>query len=154
MKVVEDTREELILEDTPTFLAAMVWFMGLLLLALAITGSEDGPGVKLLLGLLGLGITAMAWHFFPFQRITFSRTDAEMVRRIARITGANTDSLAIPSIERAASQGNWSDGTRMERVVLLTADGPYPLEFGYSGTSRKPVIDAINQWLEAEDPAD
>ena len=149
MKVVVNEYDRLILEDTPTLFAIFIWLMGLLLLGMAAT-HEEGFGIRLLLGLLGLGITAAAWKFFPFQRIPFSRSDNQITRRIARVTGAKTETLMLTEFERAASQGNWSNGTRMERVVLLSPAGAYPLEFVYSSTTRKPVIDAINIWMAAD----
>lgn len=152
MKIVENTADMLVLEDRPVLLTSCLWFMGLVLIASMPRAAKDGPGVALLIATLGATTLLVAWYFFPFQRIWFDRKTGSMHRRIARITGARCDALPLTQIKSAAGQGNWSDGRRMERIVLLTHDDPYPLEFGFFGSSRKPQIDAINDWLKSAKP--
>ena len=148
MKTVSNTPKCLVIEDRPHFLAGFVWLLGLGALLAAVTGQTAGLAETLLVYALGLGTMALAWHFFPFQRFTFDRTAGEFTRRIARVTGATIDRLPLSEIDRAALQSHWSDGTRMQRVALLTKDGPLPLEFGFVGAERQPIVTDINGWLE------
>jgi len=149
MRVILETPEKLVIEDRPRFLAGFVWFMGLAALYAALAGQMRGTGETILVLALGIGACAIAWHFMPFQRFEFDRAGGTFTRTIARVTGKKQETRALSAIRQAASQGEWSEeGTRMERVALLTDDGPYPLEFGYSGSSRSEVIGAINAWLE------
>ena len=148
MRVVHDTEDKLVIEDRPWFLAGFVWFMGLAAISVVLTGQTRGPGEVILLLALGIGVAMIAWHFMPFQRFEFDRPGGTFTRTIARVTGKKLEKRALATIRQAASQGSRSDGARMERVALLTDDGPYPLEFGYSGSSRTHIIGAINDWLE------
>ena len=129
-------------------LAGFIWLMGLAALLAAVTGQTDGLAKSLFVFVLGLGTIAAAWHFFPFQRYTFDGDAGAFSRRIARVTGATVDTLPLHEIERATLQSNWSDGTRMQRVALLTKTGPLPLEYGFVSSERKPVVEEINDWLQ------
>ncbi len=149
MKIIENNASKLVLEDRPIVLTTCLWLMGLAAISAALTGATGSTGETLAMGACGIGTTLVAWHFFPFQRITFDRESGHMHRRIARVTNATEILLPFAKIRSAAGQGNWSEGTRMERIVLLTDEDPYPLEFGFFGTSRKAEIDAINTWLNA-----
>lgn len=148
MQTVSNSPERLVIEDRPHFLAGFIWLMGLAAFLAAATGQTDGLGETLLVFILGLGTLALAWHFFPFQRYTFDGQSGEFTRRIARVTGATVDKLPLAEIDRAALQSSWSDGTRMQRVALLTKAGPLPLEFGYVSSEREPVVSEINDWLK------
>ena len=148
MQVVEKTEEKLVIEDRPWFLAGVVWLLGLAALYAAIAGQLRGSGETLLVLALGVGTSVIAWHFMPFQRFEFDRESGTLTRTIARVTGSKKEVRPLSTIRQAASQGNLNDGARLERVALLTDDEPYPLEFGFSGTSRTEVIRAINAWLE------
>ena len=149
MRITHETQEKLIIEDRPWFVAGMIWFLGLAAISAVLTGQMDGIGEAILVLALGIGAAAIAWHFLPFQRFEFDRTNNTFTRTIARVTGSKQTAQPLSTIRQAASQGDWSDGgTRMERVALLTDDGPCPLEFGFSGTSRSEIIQAINTWLD------
>ena len=148
MRITHESHERLLIEDRPWFVAGMIWFLGLAAISAVLTGQMDSIGEALLVLALGIGATAIAWHFLPFQRLEFDRTNNTFTRTIARVTGSKTEVRPLGTIRRAASQSDWSEGgTRMERVALLTDDGTYPLEFGYTGASRSEVIQAINAWL-------
>ncbi|MGI9388475.1 MAG: hypothetical protein ACR2O1_00325 [Boseongicola sp.] len=152
MRVTHKSKEMLVIEDRPWFVAGVVWFLGLAAISSVLTGQMDGIGETILVLALGLGAATIAWHFLPFQRIEFDRTNGKFTRKIARVTGSKWEMRSLTTIRQAASQGDWSEGgTRMERVALLTDDGPYPLEYGFSGTSRAEVIQAINSWLDNTD---
>ena len=151
MRITHNTAERLIIEDRPWFIAGLVWVLGLAALSAALLGQTDGTGETILVLALGVGACAIAWRFLPFQRFEFDRPNDTFRRRIARVTGAKIEARQLSTIRQAASQGNWSEGARMERVALLTDEEPYPLEFGYSGSSRAEIIEAINAWLKASE---
>lgn len=151
MQTVSNTHKRLIIEDRPHFLAAFMWLMGLAAVFAAFTGQTAGVAETLLVAFLGLGTVGIAWHFFPFQRFTFDRKAGDFTRRIARVTGATIDTLPLAEIESAALQLHWSDGARMQRVTLVTKSGPVPLEFGYVGAEREPVVSDINGWLQRQE---
>ena len=150
MRTVSNTPDRLVIEDRPRVLAITLWLMGLGALFAAVSGQTDGIAETLLVFILGTGVLCMAWYFFPFQRFTFDRTVGAFTRRIARVTGATVETLELDQIERAALQSQWNDGTRMDRVALLTKSGPFPLEFGFVNARRAPVVSDINSWLEQE----
>lgn len=147
MKVTATSDDRLVLEDRPLFLWVMLYGMGGGALIAAATGQVQGLGVTLLVAGLGLSMLWVAWRLLPFQRFVFDRPKATFTHQIRRTTGGEVWERPLSEIRRAADEGNWSEGTRMERVTLLTTDGRYPLESGFSGTPRTDVIRAINDWL-------
>ncbi len=130
-------------------LAGLVWLLGLAAISVSATGQVGGTVETILVLALGIGVCAIAWQFIPFQRFEFDRPNGTFTRTIARVTGKKLQTRALNSIRQAAGQGKWSQGARIERVALLTEDGPYPLEYGYSRSERTEIIRAINDWLDA-----
>ncbi|NNE81788.1 MAG: hypothetical protein HKN18_16090 [Silicimonas sp.] len=150
MKQTERSHDLLVLEDRPWLIGGFIWLMSIAALYAVLTGGTDGPAETLLVAFLGLGGSAVAWWYFPFQTFEFRRTAGLMTRTIRRLGNTRVETLAFSDFSRAANQGHFSDsGTRMDRVVLLTDNGPYPLEFGFVGASRDPLVASINAWLEA-----
>lgn len=147
MKVVETNPDRLVIEDRPWFLWLTLPVMGLAALVAALTGNVDGWAETLLVAALGAGSLWVAWQFAPFQRFTFDRTANTFTHHVRRLAGQQSWVRPLADIRRAADEGNWSDGSRLERVTLLTTDGRHPLESGFSSASKAPVIRAINDWL-------
>ena len=150
MRVVENTSSRLTLEDRPRFLAGFLWFMGLLCLFTAITGKTEGLGEAIIVPALGVMTCGIAHYFFPFQRITFDRTNARMTRVLARLTGRKVTSYPLHGIRRAKLQAQWSESSRLERLALEVDTTTLPLEFGYSSASRADLVELINTWLSAD----
>lgn len=149
MNEVLNTVDRLVIEDRPWILGGSVWLMTLAAIYAVLTGQTDGIAETLLVTALGFGGAALAWWFFPFQTIVFDRPSGKVTRTIRRVGKTTTETLSLDQVSRAASQGQFSEsGTRMERVALLTDGDPYPLELGFVGASRTPLIDAINRWLD------
>ncbi len=149
MKIVEQTPERLVIEDRPWFLWIILPCLGTPAIFSALTGGVDGWIPSLLVLCIGVAALWVAWHFAPFQRFTFDRKTLTFTHQVTRLIGSQAWEKPLSDIRRAADEGHWSDGSRLERVTLLTEDGRYPLESGFTGFSRKAVIDEINGWLEA-----
>lgn len=147
MKVTLTTPDRLVIEDRPWFLWISLYGLSATFFFAALTGRTGGAVITLVVLLLGAGALAVGWHFAPFQRFTFDRPSNTFTHAIRRPSGAQIWERPLSEIRRAADEGHWSDGSRMERVTLLTEDGPHPLESGFSGQSRAHVIKAINDWL-------
>ena len=151
MKIVEITPSRLVIEDRPWFLWILIPVLAGPALFAALTGQVDGTWQTLLVGATGVTFFWVMHHFAPFQRFIFDRDAALFTHAIRRINGGRSWTLPLGDIRRAADQGSWSDGTRLERVILLTKNGRHPLESGYSSRRAKPMIDAINSWLDGEE---
>lgn len=151
MKVTEDSVDRLVVEDRPWFLWITLPILGGPALFASLTGQVDGWPTTLLVFALGLGTLWVLWRFAPFQRFIFDRRANTFTHDVYRITGHRRWERPLSDIRRAADEGHWSDGARLERVTLLTIDGRHPLESGYSGASRKRVIGAINAWLNVSE---
>ena len=149
MKIAENTDDRLVLVDRTWLIAGVVWLMGLVALYSAVTGADmDGWGERLLVLCLGLGACSIAWWFMGFLTITFDRPAGKMVREIHRIGRTSRTEISLATIERARLQAERGEsGSRMERLALETADGPVPLELGFSGFGRERFETAINHWL-------
>ena len=148
MKVAETTPDRLVIEDRPWFLWIILPILGAPALFAALTGQVDGWGATILVAALGFGTFWVLWHFAPFQRFTFDRSAGTFTHEVYRLRKYRVWERPLSDIRRAADEGHWSDGSRLERVTLLTTDGRHPLESGFSSQKRKPVIEAINAWLE------
>lgn len=150
MKVVSSTPQRLIIEDRPLLNWALLYSMGTAAIFTAITGWIDGTAQTLLVFALGLGALWVAWRLLPFQRFVLDRASGTFTHQIQRLTGHQSWQRPLDDIRRAADEGHWSDGSRLERVTLLTRDGRHALEAGFSGISRAGVIREINDWLGPE----
>ncbi|MEM6636931.1 MAG: hypothetical protein AAF667_13690 [Pseudomonadota bacterium] len=153
MKVVENSQERLVIEDRPWFMWLFLPPMGAGAVITAVAGQYESWGETLLVLALGSGVLWVAWKFAPFQRITFDRPSGRLVHRVSRLNGSFSWDKSLAEIERAIDGSYWVDGARLERVVLMTSSGRYPLESGFTGLSRAKVIEAINDWLNAEGSA-
>lgn len=147
MKVVSNSPDRLVIENRPWFLWAVFFGLGGTALFSAVTGQVGDWGTTFLVATMGTGAIWAGWRFEPFQRFVFDRQAGTFVHEVHRLTGSRTWQRPLADIRRAADEGHWSDGARLERITLLTNDGRHPLESGYGSTRRKPVIDAINEWL-------
>jgi hypothetical protein len=121
--------------------------MGATTLFSAVAGQVDGAVKTVFVGALGLGILWVGWKFTPLQRFVFDRPSETFTHHVHRLNGAESWERPLSEIRRAADEGHWNEGARLQRVTLLTTDGRHPLESGFSGTSRTRVIHAINEWL-------
>ncbi len=148
MKITRTSPDRLIIEDRPWFLWLLLPGLGAPSLFAALTGQVDGWGATLLVAALGIGALWVAWHYAPFQRFTFDRSTGTLTHQVTRLNGTKSWERPLTDIRRAADEGHYSDGSRMQRVTLLTTDGRYPLESGFTSSSRAPVIAAINDWLD------
>ncbi len=151
MKIVETTPDLLIIEDRPWFLWILVPVLACPPLYASVTGQVDGTWETILCFCLGVGMFWFLHHFAPFQRFTFDRTSGTFTHWIKRINGTRDWHVPLSEIQRAAEQAQWSDGTRLERVALITKGGRHPLESGFSSRRAKPMVEAINTWLEVGD---
>lgn len=150
MKVTEETEDRLLIEDRPLFLWVMLFGLGFVSLISALTGRVDGLMETVLVASLGAGMLWVGWRFEPYQAFEFNRDTGIFTHKMQRLTGSETWTRPIAEIRRATDEGNWDDGTRSHRVTLLTENGAYPLESGFTSLDRRATIDAINRWLGAE----
>lgn len=154
MKVIETTPDRLMIVDRPWFLWIILTLLGTSSIIAGFSGQTAGPTETNVVFVVGLGAFGVLWHFAPFQRFIFDRQNGVFTHRVIRITGRKTWERPLSEIRRAADEGNWRDGARLERITLLTHDGDrHPLESGFSSQSRRPVIDAINEWLAGDEQA-
>lgn len=152
MKVVLSTPDQLVIEDRPWFLWVTLPVLGAPAIIAALTGQVDHWAATLVVLGMGVGCFWVLWRFAPFQRITFDRATGTFTHTIHRLNGAQSWDRPLSDIQRAADEGHYSDGTRLERVTLLTNDGRHPLESGFSSQDRAGIISQINTWLGTEAP--
>ncbi|PWE29287.1 hypothetical protein DDZ14_17795 [Maritimibacter sp. 55A14] len=150
MKVTEDTPARLTLTDRPWLFAGALVAAGVVALTslLSSPGSFD-TGERVVILVIGVTALYIAWRGFPFQRFVFDRATGTFTHRIDRLVGNRVTRLPLARIERAAILNLREDRNRMERLVLVLAEGEHPLDWGYSSFSRAPVEKAINDWLGA-----
>ena len=149
MRIARNTPDRLVIEDRPWFLWITLGMIGAGALLAVMTDHFSGFVERFLVTSVGAGTLVIAWRFAPFQRIVFDRTSGTLRHTLKRVTGTQTWEKPLADIERATDEGHWdSEGDRLERVTLITRDGPYPLESGFSGRSARPMVEAINAWLQ------
>ncbi len=147
MKIIENTSDRLIIEDRPVFLWVVLFGIGFAALASLLAGRVEGTFETIVVMALGIGVIWVGWRYEPYQVYEFDRSSGMFTHRLTRVTGSETFERSLSEINRATDEGHWDEGTRSHRVTLITKDGPYPLESGFTGIDRKKVIEAINQWL-------
>lgn len=148
MRIVEVTPDKLTLEDRPRLMAGFVWFMGLACIYAALSGQTGDMPETILVTLLGVGAFVMAHYFFPFQRLTFDHSTGKFTREVARITGRLLLQIPLAEVERIAVQAQWSDNSRMERLILIRDCERVPLEYGFTSAPREQMVKDINDWLK------
>ena len=149
MKIVENTDRRLVIEHRPWFLAGTIWAMGLAAIYATMTGDGmDSLAEHVLVGILGIGVTWIAWYWFAFLRITFDRDTGQVEHRSLRPIGSRRKFLDLAKIKFARIEASWSDGgTRLTRLVLDCEDGVAALEYGYGSGDRTVLETAVNEWL-------
>ncbi|WP_120501957.1 hypothetical protein [Roseovarius sp. EL26] len=147
MRIVETSPDKLILEHRPKFMAGLIWFLGLTCIYMGLSGQTDGIVETMLVTFLGVGAFGLAHHFFPFQRLTFDRAAGLFTREVARITGPFLTELPLAEVERITVQAQWSDSSRLERLIMIHRGKKLPLEYGYFSAPRTGLAKDINTWL-------
>lgn len=152
MKVAESSENRLVVRHVPWLLGGFMWLMGGAALYAAIfrAGSFASLGEAILVPLLGVAMLAGGWWFAPVVTLDFDRTANRLTFREARLLRLSVRVIDLSKIECVQLQSNWSDGARLTRLALRTADGVTPLETGYSSADRAKVASVINAWLEGE----
>ncbi|WP_143534517.1 hypothetical protein [Roseovarius albus] len=141
------TPDKLTLEDRPRLMAGFVWFMGLACIYAALSGQTRDMPETILVTVLGVGAFVLAHYFFPFQRLSFDCRSGQFTREVARVTGRLQSKIPLTEIERVAVQAQWSDNSRMERLVLIKDRERVPLEYGFTSSPREQMAKDINAWL-------
>ena len=148
MKIVENTDRRLVIVHRPWVVAGLIWAMGLAALYGAVTGKQIGSLAEhLLVAALGVGVTFAAWYWFAFLRITFDRDTGQVEHRSLRPFGSRSKFVNLTKVRGARIEANWSEGTRLTRLVLDTEDGRAELEYGYGSGDRRALETAVNEWL-------
>jgi hypothetical protein len=156
MKVVRNTPEQLIIEETPWLLGIMFIFFILAFVGPGLFLVTQGELIGLLFAGLGGGLGTMALVLFVqrIQVILDGTTDEVIVRRrsIVRYTEEihRLSELAEAQVDMTRS----SKGTLMKRPVLIfdrgMSVGPQPIVSSYtSGFGPQRAVSAINGWLQA-----
>lgn len=155
MKITERTRDHLVVRHVPWFLGGFMAVMGVVSLYAAAfkPDSFNSLAEHILVACLGLGVLAGAWWFAPVITLYFDRAQGRIWFRETRLLRPSVRVFDLSNVERVQLQSNWSDGSRLHRIVLRTADGVTPLETGYTSADRTAVMQAINEWLAGETPA-
>ncbi|MEM6547217.1 MAG: hypothetical protein AAF713_05680 [Pseudomonadota bacterium] len=153
MKIVEDRWDRLVIEDRPHLMAALIWSMA----AICAYGAVSGDGIdetwkRWLLGVLALGIGALAYAKMPYARITFDRLAGTVERRLAYLDRARTATWPLSSLDHVRYDATWSDHARMIRLVIeIDGEGVVPLQSAYSSDRRRPgepdIAERVAAWL-------
>lgn len=154
MKITEQSRERLVIRHTPWFLGGFMWLMGGAALYASAFRQDTftSTGEAILVPSLGIAMLAGAWWFAPMVTLVFDRAAGRVWFSENRLFHPRTQGFDLSRIERAQLQSNWSDGSRLTRLALRTADGVVPLETGYSSADRTKVMSGVNAWLEGKAP--
>ena len=149
MKVAQISNERLVIVDRPWTMVIACWVLGASAIYAAVFDADSGAGHRLFLGILGLGTMWVAGRLMPFVTLDFDRTAGTATRRYHRVTGTESEVYPLTEVVGARAVSSWIDGSRMERLALVTPGGQIPVEIGFVGVPRGTVAAEITEWLEA-----
>ena len=156
MKILRNTPEQLIIEETPWVLGIMLVFFILAFVGPGLFLVTQGELIGLFFAGVGGGLGAMGLIVFVqrVQVILDTTTDEVIVRRRSVL---RYDQVIHPLSQLAEAQLDMtrgSKGTLMTRPVLIFDRGPsaglLPVVSSYtSGEGPRRMVSAINGWLQA-----
>lgn len=147
MKIVENTPDELILRSRPAVMLTAFWLIGLATLYLGYEMPQDPDYSREITFAAGALVILFAWRALPFLTVKFDRPGEVVVRRVSRITGTTTEVAPLPSVKSAKVRSAWRQAAFLNRIMLLTDQGPASLENGFVGMRRQRIANVINKWL-------
>ena len=152
MTPLEDSPDRLVLRDRPGFVAAALVACGLVCFVMAM--QTDAGDWQAQAGRVAVGVfaIAVAWVVYPTRTLVFDRASGLLVVETRRVGRVVTDVIPLSRIRRASVQADHDGDIRTERLVVLTAEGPVPLEMSYTSDARLDVSRRINQWLGVPTP--
>lgn len=159
MKVVENTPDLLIVEDTPWLTASLFAFFTILMSGIALFALPDGDlGVALFAVAVAAGLFLLLNLVIERTRVFFDgrRNRVSVRRQSAKDTRTMTyglDHLAGSEVEALTIRG-----VKVHRVVLQFNGGPeaepVPISKTYSNSSQHDIVsEIINAWLQARQSA-
>lgn len=148
MRIIRSSPDTLVIEDKPFFLWIGTFGLGGMAVIGALLGEIGSIWERLFVFFLGTGAIWVGWIFAPYQIFVFDRGSGLLTHSVQRFTRAVAYTVPIEDIKGVIDEGYWSEGSRLERITLLTRSGPYPMESGFTGLSRKKTIDEIDAWLK------
>ncbi|NNF25450.1 MAG: hypothetical protein HKN63_11715 [Rhodobacteraceae bacterium] len=147
MKIVENTPDELILRSRPVVLLTAFWLIGCATLYLGYEMPEDPNYSREFTFAAGAFIIFFAWRALPSLTVKFDRPGEVVVRQVRRITGTTTEVAPLVSVKSAKVRSAWRQAAFLNRIMLLTTEGPASLENGFVGMRRQRIAEVINKWL-------
>lgn len=147
MRTVGDTPDRLVITDAPRIFPGILCAAAALLSYGAVTAGPGDLAGRTGMALTGLVMLAAAWAFFPTRVIAFDRSAGIMARESRRLGRTRNRAVPLGTTRRAAIQIDRSDDGPTERLVLITEDGPLPLESGFTSSPRHAAAASINAWL-------
>jgi hypothetical protein len=156
MKIVRNTPEQLIIEETPWVLGIMLVFFILAFVGPGLFLVTQGEVIGLFFAAVGGGLGVMGLVVFVqrVQVILDTTTDEVIVRRrsVLRYTQEVHPLSELAEAQLDTTRG--SKGTIMNRPVLIfdrgMSAGPLPIIASYtSGQGPRRAVSAINGWLQA-----
>lgn len=153
MKITRDTPSQLIVENRPIFIAAILLLMALVFLSLTIGLLWMGEiiGLAFLLGVLLSG--ACLYIFSRRVQLIFNADSATLTVQRKNMRNASVVVHPLNEVKRAILEQTTSDNSTLYRVTLeMTGQsaGMHPITTGYSNVGQhRAVADAINRWLDS-----
>lgn len=154
MKIIEQSRNRMVVRHVPWFLGGVMALMGAAALYASIFKPDTftSAGEAILAPALGVGALAGAWWFAPLVTLSFDRSEGRIRFRVSRLLRPSVREFDLSRVERIQLQSIRDDGGRLTRLALRTADGVVPLETGYTSADRTRIMAKINAWLDDKAP--
>lgn len=149
MKIVEQSKQRMVVRHEPWWLVGAMILMGLAPIYAALFKAEtfDSLAQQALVVCIGVATLIGAWWIAPVVTLDFDRRSGRVIFRETRLFLPKVRSFDLAGVARAMVEAHWDDGNRLTRLVLRTADGVIAVENGYSSAERDEIAQQINDWL-------
>ena len=157
MKVTRNTPLQLILEDTPWFIAIMLVFFILAFVGPAVLMMMDGVWEAFFFGFFGGGLGLAAFAVFVRRvMVILDRQENTVAVRRRSLFGYSETAYTLSDLQDAFMESTTSSkGRLLYRPVLRmrgeTGIKPLPIIPSYTnGRGPQRLVDAVNDWLEQD----
>jgi len=152
MKIIEQSKDRLVVRHCPWVLAGVMALMGAAAFYHVIFDADSFHNLAERRLVAGLGAVCLmvVWWFAPVVKLEFDRRAGRVLFRESRLFRTTARAFDLNRIGRAQIERNQRGIGSLTRLVIRTLDGVTLLDTGFSSFNRTKAMAEINDWLEGK----